>query len=130
MRWLERLIDFRRNRSPAVFSHDDGQLGVPERAIRSGNESGDLNGREASGKTWERVNYNRVVAAFLIAERNTKLKALVEAGVVSAAEIARLLDAPDYDDMEQNYFRLKLLHHYRYPLVGEFPPDTEWFEVR
>lgn len=81
-------------------------------------------------KKWSPISVYKVIAAFLIAERETRVKEkLVDTGFISAADVARLLDAPNIDNPEENYFRMKMLYRYRNVFFGELPPDTAWFEV-
>lgn len=82
-------------------------------------------------KEWTPVSVYRVIAAFLVSEREGNVQRyFVDAGLISAAEVARLLDAPDIDDPEQNYMRLRMLYRIRSVFFGEFPPDTAWFEAK
>jgi hypothetical protein len=72
-------------------------------------------------KEWTPVPLHKVVLAWLRAER--------EKLVHPPNDVAELLDAADIIDADQNRKRLRLLYGYRYPLLLEVPPDTEWFEV-
>ena len=81
-------------------------------------------------KKWTPVSVYRVIAAFLIAERETNVQQrFVDPGLISAAEVARLLDAPNIDNPEENFFRMRMLYRIRNVFFGEFPPDTVWCNV-
>jgi hypothetical protein len=74
---------------------------------------------------WQRVTVHDMHAAFLRGEREKYMQALASAGVDVA-----LIDAPDLRDPEENRQRMRLVYGVRRWLVGEIPPDTEWYEVR
>lgn len=81
-------------------------------------------------KKWTRVSVYKVFAALLISERETNVQPkLIDRGFITDAEVARLLDAPDFGNPEDNVLRMRLLYSYRRPFLGELPPDTAWYEV-
>jgi hypothetical protein len=67
------------------------------------------------------VNVHAVVAEFLRSERH-KLT------VLSPDEL-RLIDQPNIVEPSENHARLRYLALIRRQLVGEIPPDTQWFRV-
>jgi len=69
--------------------------------------------------TWTRISVHVVVAAFLRSEQH-KI-----AGVLPPE-----LATPNIKDPRQNHQRLRYLLLIRRLMIGEIPPDTEWFEVR
>jgi hypothetical protein len=82
-------------------------------------------------KQWNIVNVYQVIAAFLFAERqNNVQKLVIDRGFMSAAEVDRLLNAPDINNPDDNYFRLRMLYFCRNSFFGELPPDTVWHEVK
>lgn len=44
--------------------------------------------------------------------------------------MAGVIDNPNTMDPSENHFRLRLLFYVRAELMGEVPPDTQWYEVR
>ena len=81
-------------------------------------------------KKWSPVSVYKIIAAFLIAEREKGVQEkLVDTGSIAAADVAPLLDAPNIGNPEENYFRMRMLYRYRNMFFGELPSDTAWFEV-
>ena|SRR5712691_10722761 len=72
---------------------------------------------------WNRVTVHEVVAEFLRSERHKFMQS------ISSAEMA-LIDSPNARDPQANHARLRYLYCIRAQLIGEIPPDTQWYEVR
>jgi hypothetical protein len=70
-----------------------------------------------------RVSVHEVVAEFLRGERHRFEHSL------PSAEMA-LIDSPNISDPRENHARLRYLYCSRGHLIGEIPPDTQWYEVR
>lgn len=82
-------------------------------------------------KQWNIISVYQVILAFLIAERQQNVqKLIIDRGFMSATEVDRLLHAPDIDNPDDNYFRLRMLYLYRNVFFCELPPDTVWHEVK
>jgi hypothetical protein len=79
---------------------------------------------------WARVCMHPVVLAWLRAERDGHVKNVLPISGLSSAEVTRLLDGADIEDADDNRARLRLLYLARRIYFLEFPPDTEWYEVR
>jgi hypothetical protein len=71
-----------------------------------------------SDMTWKRVPVHHMVAAFHRSEQHRIAGA-------RPPELAR----PDLEDPQQNHQRLRYLLLIRRLLIGEIPPDTDWYEV-
>ncbi len=69
------------------------------------------------------VSIHYFVAEFLQAERYNA------AGFLPPTEM-RIVDAPNLNDPIENHYRLRILYYFRAHLLGEVPPDTQWFEVQ
>lgn len=72
-------------------------------------------------KQWRLATIHEVVLEYLLAERHKH---------VQTEWIAQLLDNPDLQDTFQNHRRLHLIYATRRWIMGEIPPDTQWFEVQ
>src|SRR6266513_1936205 len=72
---------------------------------------------------WNRVSVHEVVAEFLRGERHRFEHSL------PSAEMA-LIDSPNISDPRENHARLRYLYCSRGRLIGEIPPETQWYEVR
>jgi hypothetical protein len=44
--------------------------------------------------------------------------------------LGRVLDNPDLNDPQENHARLRLLYLIKRQLIGEVPPDTQWYLVQ
>lgn len=74
-------------------------------------------------QTWNRVSVHRVVLDFIRGEPHYWRPKLPES-------LHHVVHEPDLDSGAENAVRWRLLHSYRRYLIGEIPPDTEWYEVR
>jgi hypothetical protein len=70
---------------------------------------------------WRRVTVHTIVAEFLRSERH-KLRQLPPAELT-------LIDQPNMNDPSENHARLRYLAEIRRQLIGEIPPDTQWYKV-
>ena len=82
-------------------------------------------------KKWEPTTVHDMVAAFLRAER---YRFTIERYRQCGYELLRdrdirLIDHPNLDNPDENHRRLRLLTVIRAPLLGEIPPDTQWYRV-
>jgi hypothetical protein len=71
--------------------------------------------------SWTHVAIHDVVSEFLRAERHNYAH-------IDPALLA-LIDQPDLAKPQENHHRLRLLYCRRANLLGEIPPDTEWYKV-
>ena len=79
--------------------------------------------RMLSDETWEPVSVHRVVLDFIRGEPHYWQPILPD-------HLHHVVHDADLDDGGQNSLRWRLLYSYRRYLMGEIPPDTEWYEVR
>jgi hypothetical protein len=77
---------------------------------------------------WKSVSIHEVIWAWLCAERNTS--ANIRYILSQQPEHAALLDAPDTENADENWLRLKIIYIARWVFFVEIPPDTCWYEVR
>jgi hypothetical protein len=75
---------------------------------------------------WCRVTVHAVVAEFLRSERRTVI-ALLPAAL--QPHVLPCIDQPNIVDPSENHTRLRCLALIRRQLLGEIPPDTQWYKV-
>ncbi len=83
---------------------------------------------------WRPISVHEFVAEFLLSERH-KFAAIehhlsIQLTGVTPTKLFAIIDNPNLTDAFENHLRLRLLYLTRCFLLGEIPPDTQWYEVR